>query len=191
MAIRCCAILTNIDDESNQDDALGGRYFYFGRAELEIPLGTGAREMGLRPSIFADIGSVWGIRRPQLTNSPLPNGLFVPQLNASGQPLYTQLNNSALTGTPAVCTGTPVQVTNPVNPSPGCLPSANNNPIGLQLPPFVEEYYGDTPKPRLTVGIGINWNSPFGPFRIDLAYDVLSEIGDETKTLSFNVGTSF
>ncbi len=183
-------VLRPIDDENNQDDALGGRYYYFGRAELEIPLGTGAREMGLRPSIFADVGSVWGIRQPQLIDSPLPNGLFVPQRNGAGLPLFNQVNNAALNST-GVCTGTVVQVTDPVNPSPGCLTSAVNSPIGLQLPPFVEEYYGDSPSPRLTAGIGINWNSPFGPFRIDLAYDLLSQLGDQTKTLSFNVGTSF
>ncbi|MCL6251251.1 outer membrane protein assembly factor BamA [Altererythrobacter sp. KTW20L] len=184
-------VLLPIDDERNPNDALGGRFYYFGRAELEIPLGSGAREMGLRPSLFADIGSVWGVRRPQLINSPLPDGLFVPQLNGEGQQLYSQLNDSTLTGTPPTCTGTVVQVTNPVNPNPGCLESATNNPLGLRLQPFVEEFYGNTPKPRLTVGVGVNWNSPFGPFRIDLAYDVLSQPGDETKTLSFNVGTSF
>ncbi len=183
-------VLRPLDDRNNQDDALGGRYFYFGRAEIEIPLGTGARELGLRPSIFADVGSVWGIRRPPLTNSPLPDGLFVPQRNSEGLAQYTQINNSAL-NTQGQCVGTAAVVTSPVNPAPGCLPSAANNPIGLQLPPFVEEYYGDTPSPRLSVGIGVNWNSPFGPFRIDLAYDLLSQPGDETKTLSFNVGTAF
>ena len=30
----------------------------------------------------------------------------------------------------------------------------------------------------MAIGIGVNWNSPFGPFRIDLAYDLLSQIGD-------------
>jgi outer membrane protein insertion porin family len=183
-------VLSDLDDDRNQSDALGGRFYYFGRAELEIPLGSGAREMGLRPSLFADIGSVWGVRRPQLINSPLPDGLFVPQRNGEGQALFNQINDAAPNDA-GVCTGTIVQVTNPVNPNPGCLASAANNPIGLQLPPFVEEYYGNTPKPRLTVGVGVNWNSPFGPFRIDLAYDVLSQPGDETKTLSFNVGTSF
>src|SRR3546814_9650055 len=37
------------DDNSRTDDALGGKLYYLGRAELEIPLGSGAREMGLRP----------------------------------------------------------------------------------------------------------------------------------------------
>ena len=41
------------------DDAIGGRAYYLGRAELEIPLGSGARELGLRPSIFVDVGAVF------------------------------------------------------------------------------------------------------------------------------------
>jgi outer membrane protein insertion porin family len=41
------------------------------------------------------------------------------------------------------------------------------------------------------VGIGVNWNSPFGPFRIDFAH-VLSKVdGDETKKFTFSVGTQF
>ncbi len=173
--------LTGENRRNNQDDALGGKYFYFGRAELEIPLGTGAREMGLRPSIFMDVGSVWGIPTPPLTQSPLPDGLFIPQRDGNGLSQYTQLvRNDAGTVIGAET------VTNPIAPD-----GSFNAPIGLQLPPFVEEFLGDTPSPRLSVGVGVNWNSPFGPFRIDLAHTFLSERGDETKTLSFNVGTSF
>lgn len=188
-------VLRDLNDENNQDDALGGRYYYFGRAELEIPLGSGAREMGLRPSLFTDIGAVFGVARPQLTNSPLPDGLFIPQRNSEGLPLYTQINvATSVNGvcTPGTAPGDVTQVTNPINPNPpSCLPDANNIPIGLQLPPFVEEYYGNSPRPRLSVGFGVNWNSPFGPFRIDLAYALLKREGDQTKLLSFNVGTSF
>ncbi len=43
-----------------QDDAVGGKYYYSGKLEMEIPLGAGAKEMGLRPSVFMDVGSVWG-----------------------------------------------------------------------------------------------------------------------------------
>src|SRR3546814_19842568 len=38
-----------LDDTTGRnetDDALGGKAYYLGRAELEIPLGAGAREMG-------------------------------------------------------------------------------------------------------------------------------------------------
>ena len=32
---------------------------------------------------------------------------------------------------------------------------------------------------------------PFGPFRINLSYPLLKQPGDDTKRLSFNVGTQF
>src|SRR5207244_9181820 len=38
------------DKNSIYNDALGGKLYYMAKAELEIPLGAGAREMGLRPS---------------------------------------------------------------------------------------------------------------------------------------------
>ena len=57
--------------------------------------------------------------------------------------------------------------------------------------PFREVYLGDTPSPRLSIGFGVNWNSPFGPFRIDIAHALLHEPGDDTKLFTFNVGTAF
>ena len=56
---------------------------------------------------------------------------------------------------------------------------------------FEEVFLGDTPSPRISVGVGVNWNSPFGPFRIDLAYALKKVEGDDTKLFSFNVGTQF
>ena len=52
-------------------------------------------------------------------------------------------------------------------------------------------FLGNTPSPRLSVGFGVNWNSPFGPFRIDIAQALLNEPGDDTKLFTFNVGTAF
>ena len=37
----------------------------------------------------------------------------------------------------------------------------------------------------------MNWNSPFGPFRIDISKALLKYDGDNTKTFTFNVGTQF
>src|SRR3546814_10898172 len=39
---------TSNDNRGQIDDALGGRAYYQGRIELDIPLGTGAKELGLR-----------------------------------------------------------------------------------------------------------------------------------------------
>lgn len=50
---------------------------------------------------------------------------------------------------------------------------------------------GDSAAPRIAVGIGFSWQSPFGPFRIDLAKTLKRQLGDRTQTLQFNVGTNF
>ena len=151
-------------DTSNNnvsDDALGGKIYYLARAEIEIPLGSGAREMGLRPSIFLDAGAVAGLKNPGTIDFA---GYCTPGTGAAGT-------------TTLKATGTAY---NPVCPANYSL-SGN----------FVEEYLGDTLKPRLSVGFGVNWNSPFGPFRIDIAKALLKEPGDDTKLITFNVGTQF
>lgn len=50
---------------------------------------------------------------------------------------------------------------------------------------------GDSPRPRVALGIGFSWQSPFGPFRIDLSRALRKQLGDRTQTLQFNVGTTF
>jgi len=54
-----------------------------------------------------------------------------------------------------------------------------------------ERVFGDTADPRISVGIGVSWDSPFGPFRVDLAKTLNDQPFDDTQTLQFNVGTSF
>ena len=162
------------------DDALGGKYYYLGRAELEIPLGSGARELGLRPSIFADIGAVWGAGNQVLQSAPFPGGINFPQRDVNGNPVYTQsVTNPDGTTTVTI-------VTSPTAPD-----GTANTPLTSNIAPFQEVFLGDTPSPRVTVGIGVNWNSPFGPFRIDFAHALLKEPGDDTKRFTFNVGTQF
>jgi outer membrane protein insertion porin family len=158
------------------DDALGGRAYYLARAELEIPLSANFKEMGLRPSVFLDIGSVFGVTRPQLQN--LPPGspeLTRPILNAAGQ---RQCVSS---------TGTITTIPN--LPTATC--PANTTLAANHTPPFAEFFLGDTPKPRVSVGFGVNWNSPFGPFRIDIAKALIKSPGDDTKLITFNVGTAY
>ena len=183
--------LLPLNDKNNADDALGGTAYYLGRAEIEIPLGSGAREMGFRPSVFIDAGAVYGVKRPTLTNSPYPDGIFMPSRDADGNALYTQINTAEVRDGVCVPTSSAI-VTDPVNPNPpACLTSPNNSAIGNTLPPFLEEFYGNTYKPRVAIGFGVDWNSPFGPFRINVAYPLLKRKGDDTKIFSFNVGTQF
>lgn len=137
------------------DDAIGGKYYYLTRAELEIPLGSGARELGLRPSIYVDAGAVFGVA------NPLPN-------NPNNVVYYTDAVTGKITDSPTASTG------------------VANTPTR-----YIEEYVGDTPSPRVSVGIGVNWNSPFGPFRLDFAKVLKKANGDDPKTFTFNVGTQF
>ncbi len=44
---------------------------------------------------------------------------------------------------------------------------------------------------RASVGAGITWDSPFGPFAFDLAYPVLKESSDKEEYFRFSVGTRF
>lgn len=150
------------------DDALGGNYYYKARAELEIPLGSGAREMGLRPSIFADVGAVWSVKRPALT-----------QCDTGCIPTYYVRNTDGTNSTATTTVATDATT------------GIGNTPTGNYQYYFVEEFVGDTWKPRVAVGIGVNWNSPFGPFRIDFSRVLLKQDGDDPKAFTFNVGTQF
>jgi outer membrane protein insertion porin family len=132
------------DRNQVSDDALGGKAYYLARAEIQVPLGSSGEELGLRPSVFADIGAVWNVKTPilQCLNGPTTN-------------------------------------------RPDCAPF-NGSSSGFQ-----EVYLGNSPSPRLSVGVGVSWNSPFGPFRFDLAKALLTQPGDDTQLFQFNVGTQF
>ena len=176
---------TTTNDRGQIDDALGGRAYYQGRLEIDIPLGTGAKEMGLRPSIFLDVGSVFSVRRPTLTTLA---DFRETDPNAPGFGLTKYLCRNATTGVSQFATET-TTTTGGVTTGTGQYTTC---PTGFsQLPPFEERFFGDTWMPRVSIGAGVNWNSPFGPFRIDFAYALRKEEGDDTKRFSFNVGTQF
>jgi outer membrane protein insertion porin family len=146
------------DEQQITDDALGGRAYYQARAELEIPLGSSGRELGLRPSIFVDAGALFGLKDP--TPGLLNIQFCDPNVGTTGSRTSAPYGTACPTGFTA---------------SPG----------------FRELYRGDSPKPRIAVGAGVNWNSPFGPFRIDIAKALTKVEGDDTKLFTFNVGTAF
>ncbi|MBU6269073.1 MAG: outer membrane protein assembly factor BamA [Sphingomonadales bacterium] len=166
------------DKNTWSDDAIGGRFYYMGRAELEIPLGSGAKELGIRPSIFVDAGAVWGVTHPVTQRQD--QAKYIATRDSSGNPLYYQ-GVDATTGSYLTDANGNVLTTT----------VANAYPIQTQYPTFQEYFYGDTAKPRISIGIGFNWNSPFGPFRIDFAKALTHAKGDDTKTFTFNVGTQF
>ena len=187
------------------DDPLGGRAYYLARAELEIPLGAGARELGLRPTIYAQLGSLFGLTRPLPTANFVqrrdaggnllfntdgsPTLLPAAVTDAAGNPLFVTPGAAATPTTPAV---QPVLTTCPAgvpDAAGACIGTVANNAQVSQ--PFSERFLGNSAKPRITVGIGVNWNSPFGPLRIDLARALVKQDGDDDKLITFNVGTAF
>ncbi|MGN6374947.1 MAG: outer membrane protein assembly factor BamA [Sphingomonas sp.] len=183
------------DKNSVSDDALGGKAYYLGHLELELPLGSGAGGLGLRPSIYLDVGSLFGLRAPKPTKEfpshiDAKTGQVVydpyidPVTNGSGQPLYVY----------TLADGSQVQTTCAAgipDASGACNGVAPNSALTRTYSPFQEQFLGDTAAPRVSVGIGVNWNSPFGPLRIDVAKALVTQPGDDPKLVTFNVGTQF
>ncbi len=154
-------------DQARITDALGGKAYYMGRLELELPVSSGLKSVGLRPSVYVDAGSLWSITKPQLTDVVAS---CTPKTGTTGLAAFT-------------------------SPNPNC--SIDYNGVAHDTakfdssPGFKELFLGNSPKPRLSIGIGVNWVSPFGPLRLDLAKALLKQKGDDTKLFQFNVGTSF
>ena len=154
-----------LDTEKGQiTDALGGRAYYMGRLELEFPTSSGLKSVGLRPSAFIDAGSLWMIKQPLLTNI---TQVGIPK-SGTGATCFQDLGDNLTT-----------------NDAP-CDPNLYNISGGRR-----EFFLGGSAKPRLSIGIGVNWTSPFGPLRLDIAKALLKQKGDDTKLFSFNVGTQF
>ncbi|MEO6225000.1 MAG: outer membrane protein assembly factor BamA [Sphingomicrobium sp.] len=154
-------------DVSQVADSLGGRAYYMGRLELEVPASGTLRSLGMRPSIYLDVGSLWGLTRPILTN-----------VIATCIPLA------------ANTTGTAFQITPDNLHGNTCGPTEGTGGFS-RIAGYKEIFEGNSPKPRVSIGVGVNWTSPFGPLRLDLAKAIVKQRGDETKLFSFNVGTSF
>lgn len=49
----------------------------------------------------------------------------------------------------------------------------------------------DEASPRVAIGAGLAWSSPFGPIRIDFAHALVKEDFDKTETIRFSFGTRF
>ncbi len=49
----------------------------------------------------------------------------------------------------------------------------------------------DQHKVRSSVGVGLLWNSPFGPIRFDYSFVLSKARGDQTQAFRFSGGTRF
>ncbi|MEO7410608.1 MAG: outer membrane protein assembly factor BamA, partial [Sphingomicrobium sp.] len=165
-----------LTDGDTISDAIGGRAYYLGRIELEIPVSANIRSLGLRPSAFLDVGSVFGIKKPSLYNDPG----FCSAIDGPDEGTEPDLQDLSVGD---VCGPGLDGIRGGANAADDFVYVANS---GAR-----EFFSGNSPKPRLSIGVGVNWNSPFGPLRIDIAKALLKQEGDETKLFSFNVGTQF
>ena len=199
-------LITQRDNNANRDDALGGRAYYLGRAELEVPLGAGARELGLRPSVYLQVGSLFKVTRPEptltfptlidpvtgkpilntITGKPVLGSIFTDLSNAAGAPIYVYTPANTTTAVQTLC---PAGIPNATTGA--CEGTTANLRATSEQVPFVERFLGNSAKPRISIGAGVNWNSPFGPLRIDIAKALVKQEGDDDKLITFNVGTQF
>lgn len=51
-----------------------------------------------------------------------------------------------------------------------------------------ETAFGDSPFPRVSVGLGVRWRTPVGSARFDVALPVIKRTGDRTRIFSFSLG---
>ncbi|MBR0855836.1 outer membrane protein assembly factor BamA [Bradyrhizobium liaoningense] len=77
--------------------------------------------------------------------------------------------------------------TNEVN-VPGCIPSTVNPPSAGTCTGLV---YDDSKVIRSSVGVGLIWQSPFGPLRFDYAVPLSKGKYDRTQEFRFGGGTTF
>ena len=162
--------LEALDVNKDYNEALGGKAFYLARVELELPVSASIKSMGLRPSVYADAGSLWDITQPNLTNIV---ATCIPKTTGVG---------TAYSSMSADCT---------TNATGGPLPAGVDPTKFNASPGFREFFLGNSPKPRVSIGIGVNWVSPFGPLRLDIAKALVKQRGDDPKLFTFNVGTQF
>ncbi|HET7604859.1 MAG TPA: outer membrane protein assembly factor BamA [Sphingomicrobium sp.] len=159
--------LAELDVNNQVNDAIGGKAFYLARAELEVPVSASIKSLGLRPSVYVDAGSLWSITKPPLTD------IVAFCSPANGTTGLVPFNS----------------------PTPDCSKDYSGNVFDptkfVALPGVKEVFLGNSPKPRVSVGVGVNWISPFGPLRLDLAKAIVFQKGDDPKLFTFNVGTAF
>ena len=49
----------------------------------------------------------------------------------------------------------------------------------------------DKAAPRVSIGVGISWKSPFGPIRVDLGFPIVKQSFDKEQLINFTFGTRF
>jgi outer membrane protein assembly factor BamA len=149
---------------------VGGRAYYSGRAEMSFALGGKLGRMGLKPVLFADVGSVFGAKATGLVSSAFAQ--TVPLLDGQGRALFRATDGSQTTQ--ATAAG-----------------GQANQALTQTLPSFSEVLTGNAMRPRVAVGAGLGWVTPLGEIRFDLAKAVKKQQGDVTQPFSISFGARF
>jgi outer membrane protein insertion porin family len=82
----------------------------------------------------------------------------------------------------------------PPNALTDCLATSAHNKNGQAIDDHgnvITQCYYNSSSPRLAVGVGVSWKSPFGLINIDLGIPLLKQPYDQTQVLRFGFGTRF
>ncbi len=158
---------------SFQSQSIGANAYLIGTAEILLPLPL-PESYGIRASIFTDFGTVGLVddETRALNNTVGVDGTPLFRINSLG----VDIDNDGLVDE------TPIQEQ---------FGGGTNPNAGL---PFADGFVGpiqDDLSFRLTAGVTISWNSPFGPIRFDIAEVFIREFFDETESFRFSAGTTF
>jgi outer membrane protein insertion porin family len=82
----------------------------------------------------------------------------------------------------------------PPNALYNCLATSMHNKNGQAVDDHgntITQCYYNSSEPRIAVGLGVSWKSPFGLINIDIGIPVLKQPYDQTQFLRFGFGTRF
>jgi outer membrane protein insertion porin family len=99
-----------------------------------------------------------------------------------------------LTGRAFMDTGALSGLNVPPNAATSCLATSAHNSKGQAIDDHgdvITRCYYDSSSPRLSVGVGFSWKSPFGLINIDFGIPLLKQPYDQTQFFKFGFGTRF
>ncbi|WP_408871427.1 outer membrane protein assembly factor BamA [Endobacter medicaginis] len=68
---------------------------------------------------------------------------------------------------------------------------SKNHTADPSNPATYQPILGDNLKPRVSTGVGISWDSPFGLINVDLGIPIVKQRQDQTRVFRFGFGSSF
>jgi outer membrane protein insertion porin family len=173
---------------AGRGQSIGARAYAIGTAEALLPLPL-PPTYGIRASLFIDggymgltnddddlnfnnqfdRGNYFGDDLPTFEERPdLYNEVRTPRVDANGDPVLDGNGNQV------------VDVTRPLNDEGlAVFESLLDDPLQNDF------------APRVTAGLSINWNSPFGPIQIDISEAIVAEEYDRPQSFRFSAGGRF